>query len=40
VEKLLDLVGEFINVYGDNFILKEMMLSLLDLDDKTRRDPK
>jgi hypothetical protein len=36
----LDFINDFLELYGDNFILKEMMLSLLDLDDKTRRDPK
>ena len=39
VERLLDLINDFMSVYEENFVLKEMMLSLLDLDDKTRRDP-
>jgi len=40
IEKFLDLINEFVLMNSDSLILKEIILSLLDLDGSKRRDPK
>lgn len=40
MEKFLELIDEFMEIYGEIDLLRESMVWFLDLNGKTRNDPK
>ena len=40
VEKFVQLIDEFMEIYGEIDLLRESMVWVFELNDKTRKDPK